>query len=132
MIQQIVPAITPEHILDIKLLKDSLDIFLQYLMDHSDITVDIKNIFDSKKIPIYEEFVKVYLDNLYKILSKSEHNEALYIKLKTQYEAMGRSIDDIDLSIDVIGLLEKDYIITNKDYKASKGTPNKLSTFIIL
>lgn len=122
MIKEIIPSITPEHLLDIQVMKDAMDVFLDYVTEHSDITIDIKNIFDSKKVPIYEEFVKIYLNNIYKVLSKSEHNEALYIKLNNIYQAVGASIEDIDLSIDIVNLLKKDYILTNKDYKSSKGT----------
>ena len=122
MIKEIIPAITPEHITDIQLLKDGLDIFLDYLVEHSSITEDIKNVFNSNHVPIYEEFVKIYLNNIYNVLSKSDHNEKLYMKLKDMYSASGENLDDIDLDIDIIGLLKKEYILTHKDYKASKGT----------
>ncbi len=126
MLKEIIPAITPSNITDIQLLKDSLDIFLDYLSKHSDISLDIKNILSEDKIPIYEEFVKIYLDNIYKILTQSEHNDALYDKLRTMYRAVGKDIENIDLSIDPVDLLKKDYILTNKSYKESKGTPKAM------
>ena len=126
MIKQIIPAITPSNITDIQLLKDALDIFLDYIEKNSNISEDIKNIFDQNKIPIYEEFVKIYLNNVYSVLSKTEHNEKLYNALKGLYGALGKDIDTIDTSIDIIGLLTEDYIITNKDYKSAKGTPKAM------
>jgi len=122
MIRDIIPAITPQNIWDIQVLKDAMNIFLDYLVENSDIAIDIKNIFDSKKVPIYEEFVKIYLDNIYKVLSKKEHNEALYRKLEAMYSLLGHNIEDIDMSIDAVKLLTTDFILTNKDYKQSKGT----------
>ena len=126
MIKQIIPAITPSNITDIQILKDGMNIFLDYLTEHSDIAIDIKNILDEKKVPIYEEFVKIYLDNIYKVLSNTEHNEALYSKLKVMYEAFGLDIADLDLSVNITDLLSKDFILTNKDYKSSKGTPKAM------
>jgi hypothetical protein len=126
MLKEIIPAITPSNIKDIPLLKDSLDIFLDYLTKHSDISIDIKNILDQNKVPLYEEFVKIYLNAIYGVLTKSEHNEALYDALKTNYFAAGLNIDDIDLSVDITKLLTEDYILTNKHYKQSKGTPTAM------
>lgn len=126
MIKEIIPAITPDNIKDIQLLKDSMDIFLDYLTEHSDISINIKNILDQDKEPIYEEFVKIYLNGIYNVLTKSEHNEALYDKLKTSYRAAGLNIEDIDLSVDIVNLLTEEYILTNKAYKESKGTPTAM------
>jgi len=122
MIKEIIPAITPDNITDIPLLKDSLNIFLNYINEHSDISIDIKNILDQGKVPIYEEFIKIYLNGIYKVLSKSEHNEALYNALKTSYRAANLNIEDMDLSVDIVSLLEQEYILTNKHYKQAKGT----------
>ena len=126
MLKNIIEAITPSNISDIELLKDSMDIFFDYLMKNSNISIDIKNMFDQNKIPIYEEFVKIYLNAIYDILSKSEHNEALYSALKTNYEAVGLNINDINLNIDITKLLTEDYILTNKHYKEAKGTPTAM------
>jgi len=126
MIKEIIPAITPDNIKDIQLLKDALDIFLDYLVKHSDITIDIKNILDEQKEILYEEFVKIYLNNIYNVLTKSQHNEALYLKLKTLYTAFGLDVNEVDLSIDIVSLLTRDYIMTNKDYKSAKGTPKAM------
>jgi hypothetical protein len=126
MINKIIPAITPSNIKEIQLLKDSMDIFLEYLTEHSDIAIDIKNILDQDKEPIYEEFIKIYLNGIYSVLSKSEHNEKLYDKLKTSYRAAGLNIEDIDLSVDIVKLLEEEYILTNKHYKQAKGTPTAM------
>jgi len=123
ILEDIIPSIIPDNILEIQLLKDSLDIFLEYLVENSDISQDIKNIFDENKVPIYEEFVQIYLNNIYTVLSQSEHNERLYSKLKNMYEAIGKNVDNIDMTIDILGLLTKEYLITNKEYKSSKGTP---------
>jgi len=126
MIKEIIPAITPDNIMDIQLIKDSMDIFLDYLTEHSDISIDIKNILDQKKTPIYEEFVKIYLNAIYGVLNKSEHNEALYNALKTNYRAANIDIDNIDLSVDITKLLTEDYILTNSNYKQAKGTPTAM------
>jgi len=122
MIKEIIPTITPNNITDIPLIKDTLNIFLDYISEHSDISIDIKNILDQNKVPIYEEFVKIYLNGIYEVLSKSEHNEALYNALERNYIAAGLNIEDIDLTVDITKLLTEDYILTNKDYKQAKGT----------
>jgi len=126
MINEIIPVVTPNNITDIKLIKDSMDIFLNYLTKNSNISIDIKNILDQKKTPIYEEFVKIYLNAIYGVLSKSEHNEALYNALKTNYRAANIDINDIDLSVDITKLLTEDYMLTNTNYKQAKGTPTAM------
>jgi len=122
--KEIVKAITPQHIYDIPLLKDGLDIFISFLMENSDITEDIKKIYDSTKKPIYEEWLKIYLENIYKMLNKSTRDEVLYNKLSRLYTLAGHNPDEIeaDMKINVLDILSKDYLYTNKDFKSSKGT----------
>jgi len=126
MLQEIIPAITPSNINDIKLIQDSINIFLEYLSKNSDISIDIKNILNQDKTVIYDEFIKIYLNSINSVLHNSKHNEALYNALKVNYSIAKKNIDDIKLSIDTTKLLTKDYIITNKDYKQAKGTPTAI------
>lgn len=122
--KEIVKAITPQHIYDIPLLKDGLDIFISFLMENSDITEDIKKIYDSSKKPIYEEWLKIYINNIYKMLTKGASNGVLYNKMQKLYKLAGHDISEIepDMTIDSTSLLTKDYLYTNKDFKSSKGT----------
>ncbi len=126
MIKKIIPALTPNNISEIPLLKDSIDIFLTYITKHSNISIDIKNILDQDKVVIYEEFIKIYLNGIYNILNKSEHNEALFNVFKRMSDTTNISIDEIDLSIDIVKLLKQEYILTNKHYKQAKGTSSAM------
>jgi len=126
MLKEIIPAITPPNINDIKLIKDSINIFLEYLSENSNISIDIKNILNQNKTVIYDEFIKIYLNSINSVLHNSKHNEALYNALKVNYSIVKENIDNIKLSIDTNKLLTKDYIITNKNYKQAKGTPTAI------
>ena len=53
-VSQIVKNLIPENIRNIKLIKDSIDVFLQHIIDNSNIAIDIANIFDENKTALYE------------------------------------------------------------------------------
>ena len=119
---QIVKNLIPENIRNIKLIKDSIDVFLQHIIDNSNIAIDIANIFDENKTALYEEFVKIYLKNMYLVLTDSNYNQQLNAKLTKLYKLAGlKDFKEITISDDVLKILNKDIIFGNKAFKNSKG-----------
>lgn len=119
---QIVKNLIPENIRGIKLIKDSIDVFLQHIIDNSNIAIDIANIFDENKTALYEEFVKIYLKNMYLVLTDSNYNQQLNAKLTKLYKLAGlKDFKEITISDDVLKILNKDIIFGNKTFKNSKG-----------
>ena len=62
------------------MIKDSIDVFLQHIIDNSNIAIDIANIFDENKTALYEEFVKIYLKNMYLVLTASNYKKQVNAK----------------------------------------------------
>ena len=119
---QIVKNLIPENIRNIKLIKDSIDVFLQHIIDNSNIAIDIANIFYENKTALYEEFVKIYLKNMYLVLTDSNYNQQLNAKVTKLYKLAGlKDFKEITISDDVLKILNKDIIFGNKAFKNSKG-----------
>lgn len=121
MLKDIFEFIVPEQIKN-NFYTPAINVFFEYLEKHSDISIEIKNYFSQDKPVIYEELIKIYLRNIWDVFQQSEHNEALYIKLKEQYQTQGLDIDLLDLKTDLKSILSKDYFISHKAFKQSKGT----------
>lgn len=122
VLQQIIESLLPENIKEIQLIKDTLNIFIEVLLEKSDISIDIKNVFDKNKTIIYEEFIKVYLGAIHKAFNEYDYSEDVIRQLKVLYASKGIDINTVDNSIKVLDFITEEHLYTNKAYKSSKGT----------
>ena len=127
MLKQIVKSILPSNTKDIKLVRDTIDIFLDHLVKNSDIAIDIYNMFDEKKEVLFEEYVKIYLKNMYIVLTNNVYNEQLNKKLEKLYNIAGiKNYKELKFDENILEVLNKDMIFSNKAYKNSKGIANTI------
>ena len=127
MLKQIVKSILPSNTKDIKLVRDTIDIFLDHLVKNSDIAIDIYNMFDEKKEILFEEYVKIYLKNMYIVLTNNVYNEQLNKKLEKLYNIAGiKNYKELRFDENILEVLNKDMIFSNKAYKNSKGIANTI------
>ena len=127
MLDHIVKSILPQNIKDIKLVKETIDVFLEHLMEKSDIAIDIYNMFDENKEVLFEEYVKIYLKNMYVVLTNNIYNEQLNKKLEKLYNIAGiKNYKELRFDENILDILNKDMIFSNKAYKNSKGIANTI------
>lgn len=122
MIKSIVNSIIPENIKDIQLVKDCVDVFLKYIIEHSNIALDISNLFSEKNEVLFENVIKMYVNNFHLVFSKNIHNPVLIQRLNEMYEKAGyKSFKDFDLNINLQEILDRKFIELSKNIQLSKG-----------
>lgn len=126
-LKTIFESITPENIKNIPLLKTAMDIFIENLEENSQISSDIKKIYDNISKETDSDIIKeckdnlrkgllnVYLSSFYNVISKAQNNEVVKAKIT--------SINNTSpLTTDVIKILNDEHFITNKSFKEKVGT----------
>ena len=122
MLKDIVTTIIPQNIKDITLVKDSVDVFINFITENSDISIDLKNAFDENKTTLHEQFLKTYVNNVYTVFKKASTSESLYNKLRDLYSLFGTDIDSVQIVRDINKYITSEHLMTNKEFKELKGT----------
>jgi len=122
MLKDIVTTIIPQNIKDITLVKDSVDVFIDFITENSDISIDLKNAFDENKTTLHEQFLKTYINNVYTVFQEASKSDSLYIKLKKIYSNFGIDFDTIQLVNNITNYMKTEHLMTNKEFKELKGT----------
>jgi hypothetical protein len=121
MLKPIIESITPDNIKNIKLVDDALDIFVDYLVEHSDIAIDIKNMFDKKHTIINTEMLKIYLNNVYNLFDEVKKSNAIYEAFQND-PLLINSNAEVDIIQDIDAIMDVEQYLTSKNYKEAKGT----------
>lgn len=70
-------SVAPYDTIHQKLIQDMLDVFVQFINDKSKLTIDIENSYIGENAVIDDELVKIYLNDIYTILTSLENNQAV-------------------------------------------------------
>lgn len=124
MLKEIFNAITPEHlrITDNKLIQDAMEIFIQNLETNAGISVDLKNIFDLNNVVLKEELLKIYLNDLFVVLSSAKRNRPILDRINQVNSILGTSYTPDDFLSNITTTLTKEHFTASKNYKEKKGT----------
>lgn len=117
-LKQIFESITPENIKDIPLIRDAMDIFIDNLKQNSEISVDIKKLYDPKFEEIRKNILKTYLSSLYNTILDVQGDQVVQNKIEMN-ETPG---DVIPLKYNVNDILNDEYLETSKNIKQKIGT----------
>jgi hypothetical protein len=131
MIKNIFNAITPDNIKDIPLIKEAITIFIETLIESSSISIDIKDAFKNELMK--DEFMKVYLNDIYTILSSMNTKPEIIERIDFINEIY--NVGDIskpdyinkDAFLNILGVLNEEYFNTIKSFKEHKGTIASIS-----
>lgn len=121
MFKELFTPLIPDNIKNIKIVSDSIDVFLDVLIKHSDISIDMFNMFDENKKNIFEEYIKIYNRAVYDLLKKIPSNNALREDLKRIYKIIGKDFDVETIKLNVLDIINKEHLYMNRYYKQSKG-----------
>lgn len=113
-------ALIPSNLSDIKIVEESIDTFLDLLITHSDIAIDMFNMFDSKKPAIFEEYIKIYCRSLYDIAKKMDNTIEIKQKLSLINRLLNRTSDK-KLTESILKQIDEQKLIWFCKYKQSKG-----------
>ncbi len=82
-------AITPDNIKNIKLISDSMEIFIELLLENSYISADIKEALSENTTKgISEELPKIYLNDYYSMIENLRTNKTIVNKFKRWNDAL--------------------------------------------
>lgn len=109
-----------------KFLEDIIDVFAEYIIENSNILLDINNLFNEKNTILYEEVLKTFARNFYDTITNNSTNHKLSAAIRRAHEKWGFDFDDSKLNIKAIDLLNKSQLETFKMFQQSKGTINSI------
>jgi hypothetical protein len=115
-LKQIFDSITPDNIKDIDLIKDAMEIFIENLEENSEISIDIKKIYESDNKHIRENLLKLHLNSIYNVITKAQGNDLIAGKLESHSAAV------IPIKRNIIDILNSEYLNSNKTLKEKLGT----------
>ena len=122
-----IKAIIPENFKNIKLIKDTMDVFVDFIWKHSKVSVDIKALFDSGNPVLYEEIIKTYAADFYKCITDNNNNHKLLDILKEYHKHVKyEKWQDLVIDINVIDYLNSEMLQTWKIFGQTKGTFNSI------
>lgn len=91
-------AITPDNIKNIKVIQDSMKIFIELLEQYSFTSIDIKDVLSENTTTlISDELVKIYLYDYYSMLQNIKSNKNILNKFKKWNETLNPSIYPIGM-----------------------------------
>jgi len=122
MLKDIFNSLTPDNIKNIQLIKDSIDIFLNFLETNSDISIDIRKMYKIEKTAIRDEFLQIYLDDLYNVFQKSKTSKNIQDRIDKVNSIYNSTVIQKDFIGDITKTLNSEYFLTSKEFKQKKGT----------
>lgn len=127
MIKSIINNIIPDNIKDIKLVRDCLDVFLDYVVENSNIAIDTYNLYSDKNEVIYDDLLKVFIRNVYETIDKNKNNPTLVNKLDELYKRAGyKSFRDFEINSKMVDLIIREDLESSKIFQQTKGTSKSL------
>lgn len=118
MLKHIFDAITPDNIKGIPLIEDAMEIFIKNLEEKSEMSLDIKKVYQSENEEIRKNLLKIYLNNLYEVLTETQQNKVIQGKIQESKTTDKK----VPLEYDIQSILNDEYFTTSKSYKQKVGT----------
>lgn len=122
MYKSVLKKIVPENVRDRQVIKDSLDVFVDYIFEYSNLAIDINNLYTSKNEVTFEEIIKTYAANFYNVVNDGAKNNRLAQALRKAHEKWGFTFDETKLSFTALELLTQEQLELFKSFQQSKGT----------
>lgn len=122
-LENIFKAITPESIKNIPVIQDAMKIFVEVLEEKSKVSIDIKNVLNENSPQvIQDELVKIYLNDIYRVLNEVQHNKIIAEKIDRYNKEYGAEYIKKDVLGTLSRVLNEEHYFTTKEYKQKKGT----------
>lgn len=114
MLYELFNSILPENLKNTYLFKDAIKIFVQNLEQKSNVSIDIINIFNSNNDMLKETLMKIYVSDLFYILTELKKNQDVMSRIQDFYP-------DSPIFDDVSSLMNEDIFLISKELKERKG-----------
>src|SRR5574344_1349813 len=122
-LENIFKAITPDSIKNIPVVQDAMKIFVEVLEEKSKASIDIQNILNENSPEIIkDELVKIYLNDIYRVLNSVQHNKQIAEKIERFNKEYGSDYIKKDIIGTISNVLNYEHYFTTRDYKQKKGT----------
>lgn len=123
-LKSIFESITPDNIKSIPVIKDAISIFIESLEELSRESIDIKNIYENNVIK--EELIKIYLDDLYKVIQQLQYNQKVIERIEKTNTYYGTEFYKKDVIFNILNYINEEHFLTFRSYKEKKGTKASL------
>lgn len=118
--QNIAKSLIPENLREIELFNKIIEIFIEYMQENSNLSLDVTNFLNKPEPQIFEELIKIYAKNFYEVVNKSKNNPILKEKIIQEHKKF--NLEYVDrLDINVLNLLDFDKLTLLKNFQQSKG-----------
>lgn len=122
-LENIFSAITPDTIKNIPIVSDAMKIFVEVLNEYSSTSIEIRNILnDNSPEVIKNELVKIYLNDIYRVLYAVQNNKQISEKIDKYNAEYGSEYIKRDILGTISNTLNSEHFVTTRSYKQKKGT----------
>ena len=112
MLKSIVDNLIPQNLKNTEVIKEAIDVFLDYIIEKSKISLDIYNLYSDKNEVIFEELLKIFTANMYYTLKNNINNETLIQRLDQVYQKAGyKNFRDIVIDDNLLNFFNKQRVI---------------------
>lgn len=123
-LKNIFKSITPDNISSIPVIQDAMDVFIETIEELSKESIDIKNIYENESIK--QELIKIYLDDLYKVIQQLQYNNKIIERIEKTNSYYGSDFYNKDSIFNLLQYINDEHFLTFRSYKESKGTKASL------
>lgn len=122
MLKSIVDNLIPQNLKNTEVIKEAIDVFLDYIIEKSKISLDIYNLYSDKNEVIFEELLKIFTANMYYTLKNNINNETLIQRLDQVYQKAGyKNFRDIVIDDNILNIINKQTLESFKLFQQTKG-----------
>lgn len=115
-------SLLPENIKQDPFLLDVIETYCEFLEENSKVSLDISQIMEKEEKVFREEYLKIYLDDLYRVFKAAETSPLISEKIESVNASLGYTLIERDFIGDITNRLSNEHLITSKSFKQKKGT----------
>ena len=122
MIKSAVHNLIPSNLRDQLIIKDSIDILIDHIIENTPIAIDMFNLYNTKNSVLYEELIKIFFKNFYDVFQDNIKNQELIRKLEQKHKKALTTFDRSKIETNIVNLFNNERLQELRSFAQSKGT----------
>ena len=108
MIKSAVHNLIPSNLRDQLIIKDSIDILIDHIIENTPIAIDMFNLYNTKNSVLYEELIKIFFKNFYDVFQDNIKNQELIRKLEQKHKKALTTFDRSKIETNIVNLFNNE------------------------
>lgn len=119
---KIFKSLLPENITSDKFMSEVIEIYCDFIEENCSVSLDIGEVYNEKNSKFKEEYIKIYLDDLYRTFKAAETSPIIINKINEINAAYGYEYLSLSFIGNITKLITNEHLTTSKAFKHNKGT----------